>query len=298
VRRLLLTGSDGQLGWELQRSLASLGEVVALNSRALDLRDTHALRSAVRDLKPEVVVNAAAFTAVDDAELHPDTAMAVNKVAPGILAEEVGRYGGLLVHYSTDYVFDGRKSGAYIESDHPDPLNVYGRSKLAGEQAICAAEARHFILRTSWIYSARGRNFLTTILRLASERAELRVVNDQIGAPTWSRFVAEATGQMLVQVFSGRCADLVLPAHAANVLHLSCAGSISWFEFAEAIVQRMPACAGSPRPRIVAISSADHGARAARPGNSLLSNQKLMTASGLGQPSWQSCLRLCMDAAP
>jgi dTDP-4-dehydrorhamnose reductase len=199
MMRILLTGPTGQVGWELRRSLAPLGVVTALDRTALDLTDADGLRRVVREVRPALIVNAAAYTAVDRAESEPDLAMAVNGLAPGILAEEGKRVGAALVHFSTDYVFDGRKAGAYVEDDAPAPVNVYGATKLAGERAMEAVGAPHLILRTSWVYGARGANFFLTMRRLARERPELRIVDDQTGAPTWCRMIAEATAQIIAR---------------------------------------------------------------------------------------------------
>jgi dTDP-4-dehydrorhamnose reductase len=195
--RILLTGKNGQVGAELQRALPVLGEVIALGRQDLDLASPDVLRRTVRDTKPDVIVNAAAYTAVDRAESEPELAAAVNGNAPGILAEEAQRSGAFLVHYSTDYVFDGTKDTPYTEDDTPNPLNAYGRSKLAGENAIRASGVSHYIFRTSWVYAAHGHNFLNTILRLARERRELKIVDDQTGAPTWARTIADITTQAL-----------------------------------------------------------------------------------------------------
>jgi dTDP-4-dehydrorhamnose reductase len=191
MTRILLTGKNGQVGWELQRTLATLGEVVTLDRQDLDLADPDSIRRVVREHKPNLIVNAAAYTAVDKAEEESDLAMVINGTAPGILAEEAKRLSAAIIHYSTDYVFDGSKNTPYTEEDAPNPLNVYGRTKLAGERAIQAVGAPYLILRTSWVYGMRGKNFLLTILRLARERNEIKVVNDQIGAPTWSRIIAQ-----------------------------------------------------------------------------------------------------------
>src|SRR5512146_587709 len=191
LSRILVTGRNGQVGFELLRSLAGLGEVVAVGRERMDLADPDAIRRTVRETKPDLIVNAAAYTAVDQAESEPELALAINGVAPGILAEESKRLGAVLIHYSTDYVFDGSKGAPYTEDDEPRPLSVYGRTKLAGERAIQAVDVPHLILRTSWVYGARGKNFLLTILRLARERNELSIVDDQIGAPTWCRSLAE-----------------------------------------------------------------------------------------------------------
>ena len=185
--KILLTGKNGQVGWELQRTLAPLGEVVAVDRQALDLANPDAIRALIREVKPALIVNPAAYTAVDKAESEPELAMAVNGIAPGIMAEEAKRLGAAMIHYSTDYVFDGTQTSPYTEKDRPNPGNVYGKTKLAGEQAIQAVGVPHLILRTSWVYGSRGRNFLLTILRLAQERDELKIVDDQIGAPTSSR---------------------------------------------------------------------------------------------------------------
>ena len=198
--KILLTGANGQVGWELQRSLSSLGEVVALDSQALNLADADALRAKVREIAPQLIVNAAAYTAVDKAESEVERARAVNAHAPGIFAEEAAETGALLVHYSTDYVFDGNGTTPWREDDACGPLNVYGETKLAGERLIQTSGCRHLIFRTSWVYGARGSNFLLTMRRLMRERPELKIVDDQIGAPTWCRDLAEATAQTLSQL--------------------------------------------------------------------------------------------------
>lgn len=212
MKRILLIGKNGQVAWELQRTLATLGEIITVGREQLDVANAASIRQVIRETKPQIIVNATAYTAVDKAEAEPELAMQVNGVAPGIMAEEAKRLDALLVHYSTDYVFDGTKQGAYVEEDVPNPLSVYGKTKLAGEQAIQATGAKHLILRTSWVYGARGKNFLLTILRLAKERPELKIVDDQIGAPTWSRMIAEATAQILAQCFS----PLLITHHASR----------------------------------------------------------------------------------
>ena len=197
--KILLTGKNGQVGWELQRTLTTLGDVVAIDRKGMDLANPDSIRNTIRAVRPDLIVNAAAYTAVDKAESEPELAMAINGIAPGIMAEEAGRLGAAMVHYSTDYVFDGTKTTPYTEGDILNPINVYGKTKLAGEQAVQAAGIPHLIFRTSWVYGLRGRNFLLTILRLAKEWDELKIVDDQIGAPTWSRMVAEATATILAQ---------------------------------------------------------------------------------------------------
>jgi dTDP-4-dehydrorhamnose reductase len=270
--RILLTGRNGQVGWELQKTLAPLGELTALGRAELDLRDAARIGEAVRAANPDVIVNAAAYTAVDKAESEGDLAFAVNAVAPGILAEEARRSGTLLVHYSTDYVFDGSKPTPYVEDDAPNPLNVYGASKLAGERAIAASGCRHLILRTSWVYGPRGSNFLLTILRVARERPELRVVDDQIGAPTSSRAIAHATAQ-------------VLRPGAHGTYHLSAAGQVSWCGFARAILAR----AGVATP-VVPIRSEDYPTAAKRPRNSRLDCSRLRETFGVALAPWEAGL--------
>lgn len=283
MKRILLTGKNGQVGWELERTLAPLGEVIALDRAELDLAAPDRIRAIVREAKPGIIVNAGAYTAVDKAEAEPSDAMAINGTAPGILAEEAKRLGALLVHYSTDYVFDGAKRGAYTENDEPNPLNVYGRSKLAGERAIQAVGCRHLILRTSWVYGLRGHNFLHTILRLAAEREELRIVEDQVGAPTWSRMIAEAT-----------TAALARSDPAEGLYHASAAGAVSWHGFAAAILSRVQPVR---MPRLIAIPTSDYPLAATRPANSRLDCSRLAHHSGIGLPGWDTTLDLCLAAA-
>jgi len=290
VPKILLLGKNGQVGWELQRALMPLGEIIALDSAQLNLADTQALRQRVQDINPQIIVNAAAYTAVDKAETDADTAMAINGIAPSILAEEAKKIGALLVHYSTDYIFDGRKLGAYSEEDVPNPLSVYGKTKLAGEQAIRATGAKHLIFRTSWVYGARGKNFLLTMLRLAKERDELRIVHDQIGAPTWSRSIAEVSAQVLAQLISPHTEqDLI--EKVSGTYHLTPAGSVSWHGFAAAI---MRLAAVQPAPRLTAITTAEYPLPAPRPHNSMLSNDKLREVFNLCCGDWEENLKLCV----
>ncbi|MDD5250749.1 MAG: dTDP-4-dehydrorhamnose reductase [Rhodocyclaceae bacterium] len=281
MKRILLTGRNGQVGWELERTLAPLGEVFAFDHGGLDLADADCVRRIVRDTRPDIVVNAAAYTAVDRAESEADRAMAINAAAPGLLAEEAKRLGALLVHYSTDYVFDGTKDSPYAEDDATNPLGVYGRSKLAGEQAIQASGCRHLIFRTSWVYGLRGNNFLRTIRRLAAERDELRIVDDQVGAPTWSRMIAMTTALSLQRSREG-----------GGIYHLTSTGAVSWHGFAAAIL------AMSPRQEraaaLVAIPSRDYPLPAARPKNSRLDCSRLAADFDLTLPDWNSALRLCL----
>lgn len=292
MSRILLTGANGQVGWELRRSLAPLGEIVAADRSSVDLASPDSIRRAIRDTRPDVIVNAAAYTAVDKAESEPETAMQVNAVAPGIIAEEAARCGALVVHYSTDYVFDGSKPAPYLEDDPPSPINVYGRTKLAGEAAVRAGAGPYLIFRTSWVYAARGSNFLRTMLRLAAERSELRIVSDQVGAPTWARSIAELTAGALGAGGAGPG-----PARErSGVYHLTAAGSVSWFEFARAIF----AAAGDRRPgfrapSVIPIPASQYPLPARRPSNSRLDNAKLAAAFNLTPPGWDVMLAQCLQ---
>ncbi len=272
--KILLAGRTGQVGRELARELPPVGEVVALDRAALDLSDARAIRRMVEEVRPDVIVNAAAYTAVDRAESEPEAAARINGVAPGILATEARRLGALFVHYSTDYVFDGEKSGAYREEDSPNPVSAYGRSKLAGEIAIRMSGCRHLILRTSWVYSNRGQNFLRTILRLARERPELRVVDDQVGAPTSAIAIARATATLLGH------------PDPKGLFHLSAAGTTSWCGFARAILE----AEGMATP-LVAIRSVDYPSAARRPRNSVLDNSRLRDVFGIVLEDWRTGLR-------
>jgi dTDP-4-dehydrorhamnose reductase len=278
--RILLTGATGQVGWELRRTLAPLGEVRALDRFGLDLADVPTLVASVRALQPDVIVNSAAYTAVDKAESERDLAFAVNATAPRVLAEEARRIGAYLVHYSTDYVFDGEKSAPYAEDDPTGPINVYGESKLAGEVAIRASGCRHLILRTSWVYGPRGKNFYLTMLRLARERPELRVVDDQVGAPTSSLAIARAT------------ADLIGKG-AQGLYHMTAAGETSWCGFARAILAR----AGLATP-VVAIATSEYPTPARRPRNSRLDCSKLLREHAVALAPWEEQLAEVTLAAP
>lgn len=285
---ILLTGVKGQVGWELRRTLAPLGRVTAVDRAELDLADPDAIRAGVHALKPRVIVNPAAYTAVDRAESEAEQARAINAVAPAVLAEEAKRCGAILVHYSTDYVFDGSKPGPYLEDDPANPLNVYGATKWEGEEAIRASGVRHLILRTSWVYGTRGQNFLLTMQRLMRERAELKIVDDQIGAPTWSRLIAEATAQILAQCLSpARGADRPEPW---GTYHLTCGGETAWYGFAQAIAEL-----GGFSTRLLPIPSSDYPTPARRPANSRLDNGKLARNFGLRLPDWREALALCLQ---
>ncbi len=288
---ILVTGRNGQVGWELVRALLPLGRVHACAHAELDLADAAAVRRKLDEARPDVIVNAAAYTAVDKAESEPEQANAVNAAAPALLAQEAARRGALLIHYSTDYVYDGAKAAPYVETDPTNPLGAYGRSKLAGEAGIRAAGADHLIFRTSWVYAARGANFLRTILRLAAEREELRIVADQIGAPTWARLIAEATAHALRQAMQERSGG----TFDSGVFHLAAAGETSWHGFASAIV------AGRSGLRVKAvtpITTADYPLPAPRPANSRLDTGAFRARFGLVLPDWRDCLQLCLEEIP
>jgi dTDP-4-dehydrorhamnose reductase len=281
--KLLITGAGGQVGHELARVLPAHGEVIALDRSQLDLADFDVLRRTIHAIRPQIIVNAAAYTAVDQAEREPELADAINARAPGVLAEEAKRLGAVLIHYSTDYVFDGMASTPYVEDAPTGPLGVYGESKLRGERAIAAVDGASIVLRTSWVYALRGRNFLLTVRRLAATRDELRIVVDQIGVPNWAHTIATATARLI-----GRgLADL---AEHRGLYHLSGTGVTSWFEFARAIMGPVE------RPRLVPITTAEYPTAARRPAYAVLSTAKFERTFGFGLPEWRAMLRDCLSS--
>lgn len=291
--KILLTGKNGQVGFELQRSLAPLGEIVAVDQTDCDLADADAIRRLVSVTRPDIIVNPAAYTAVDKAETDVTRAQAINGTAPGIFGQEAAKLGALVVHYSTDYVFKGDKPGFYTEADAPDPQSVYGKTKLAGEHALAASGARHLIFRTSWVFGAHGVNFAKTMLRLAAERPTLKVVADQFGAPTSAALIADVTAQVLGQY-------LCRPASADfqyGLYHLVASGRTSWHEYAQAVVQAALA-AGKPLklgPQDVqAITTAEYPLPAPRPANSCLDTALLRNTFGFSLPDWRQGLQHVM----
>ena len=291
--RILVTGRDGQLGWELERALRPLGEVVAVGRADCDLARPAQVREAIRAAHPQLVVNAAAYTAVDQAESEPALAQAINGDAPGLIAQEAKRLGAALIHYSTDYVFDGRKATPYVETDATNPLSVYGRTKLAGEQAIAAAGVPHLILRTSWVYAARGRNFVRTILRLARERPTITVVDDQWGAPTWARTIAEATSSIVAHARAvGNDVGAAFVEHG-GIHHLTAVGATTWYEFARAVLEQV-ADPARRLQRLLPIASIDYVTAAARPANSRLDCSRVTRSWGLTLPAWDVALAACL----
>ena len=290
--KILVTGRNGQVGYELERSLQGLGEIVAVDSAEMNLADFDAIRAVMREVKPSLVVNTAAYTAVDTAESEPELAMRINGEAPGVIAEEARRLGAAVIHYSTDYVFDGNKAGPYNEDDVAMPLNVYGRTKLAGEQGVQASGAPHLILRTSWVYGTRGRNFLLTVRRLAAERDELRIVDDQYGAPTWCRTIADTTAHIVAMLGAGKHGiDHDLWQAKSGLYHLTAQGQTSWHGFAQAIVAHRST---ERKPAVTPIAAKDYPTPARRPANSVLSCQKLMETF-CQVPRWDSALSLCLE---
>lgn len=289
LMKILLIGKNGQVGWELRRTLAALAEVVALDYPEVNFTDPAALRQLVSRVRPDVLVNAAAYTAVDKAETEKELCRQINAVAPGVLAEEAKKLGALLVHYSTDYVFDGSKRTPCVETDPPNPLGAYGESKLAGDEAVRASGVDHLIFRLCWVYGTRGQNFMLTMQRLAREREQLRVVRDQVGCPTWSRLIAEGTTLALKQVTA--CQDRSM---FSGTYHLACAGIASWHEFASRIIELLPEAERKCRS-VDGITTAEYPTPAKRPAYSILDCGKLQKTFGLRLPDWEASLRLVLD---
>jgi dTDP-4-dehydrorhamnose reductase len=306
--KILLTGRTGQLGSELHRLLPNLGDVIAPERNELDLREPQKIRQTMRAVKPQVVVNTAAYTAVDAAETDEAVALAMNGEAPGTLAQEAKKCGAAVIHFSTDYVFDGAKTTPYQETDQPNPLNAYGRTKLAGEEAVRNSGAAHLIFRTSWVYATHGRNFLMTILRLAAQREELKVVGDQVGAPTCALDLAEATTKIVARILDAPGSDKAL-SQLRGTYHMTAAGQATWHEFAKVILEeagRAPrtlswlASALNGRPllarRVLPISTQEFASPTRRPAYSVLSNAQLAETFGFALPDWRTQLQRCFSA--
>jgi dTDP-4-dehydrorhamnose reductase len=300
---ILLIGANGQIGRELSRRLVEVGEVTACDRQRLDLKNAADIRNAVQAVRPDWIVNAAAYTAVDQAETDAEIARAVNSDAPAILAEEAKRIRALLVHYSTDYVFDGKKAEPYIETDQPNPLNIYGQTKLEGERAIEQSGGRYLIFRTSWVYATAGRNFLLKILQLATLREEIRIVCDQIGAPTSAAEIAKATVRVL-ETLKGPETKASMPVDHGSTYHMTAEGQTSWYEFAKAIIEEAKSAPSAPPwllaatnnlplivQRIVPINTSDYPTPAKRPLYSVLSSERLSQAFGVQLPNWRAQLR-------
>ena len=291
--RILIVGNAGQLGRELEQIFAGFGPMVAVDRESVDLADAGQTRDLVSRAAPDLILNAAAYTAVDRAESERDLAFAINAQAPRVLAEEARSRNALFVHYSTDYIFDGSKTSPWIETDAPHPLNVYGASKLAGEQAVESIGGRFLIFRTSWVYGPHGNNFLFTMLRLGRERDRLSIVDDQVGAPTTSVELARATHAIVTGILAGRFgAD----RDWAGLYHMTCSGSVSWFGFARAIFARAAELSGAKSPALAPIATRDYPTPAARPHYSVLSNAKLHARFGVALPAWEAALEETMQA--
>lgn len=286
--KILVTGKSGQVGYELMRSLQPLGEIIGIDQDQMDLADLDQVRDVIRRLQPNLIVNPAAYTAVDKAETEPELAMRINGLAPKVMAEEAAKLGASIVHYSTDYVFDGTKEEPYTEADLPCPLNVYGRTKLAGEQAIAASGVPYLIFRTSWVYGMRGKNFLLTMMRLAAERDELHIVADQHGAPTWCRTLADTTASILSQA-SAASDTAAWWRENSGLYHLTAQGATTWHGFADALLEQ-----AAKKPVLVPISSNEYPVPAARPANSRLSCAALTNRFG-HLPHWRDALALCQE---
>ncbi len=288
--KILLIGKTGQVGGELNNILKDMGEVVSVERKQLDLSKIDSIEPTVLDIQPDIIINAAAYTAVDKAEEEPDLAMTVNGVAPGVLAEAAKKVGARLIHYSTDYVFDGRSNTPYREEDTTCPLSIYGESKLAGEKSIAEAGAPYLIFRTSWVYSLQGKSFLRTIKKLAAEKDTLRIVDDQIGAPTWAGSIALATRKILEQ-----CVRDNSEPSLSGVFHLTCQGQSSWHGFAKEILDLSGT---SQDTQLLPIPTSDYPTPAARPLYSVLSNDKLEKAFAFKMPHWHDALKDCLSSTP
>jgi dTDP-4-dehydrorhamnose reductase len=290
--KILIFGGSGQVGWELRHKLACLGQISAVEYPKVDFSQPDSIRETIRASEPAVILNAAAYTTVDKAESEPEFAMAINGTAPGVIAEEAKRLGCILVHYSTDYVFDGTKPCPYLETDTPNPLSVYGKTKLAGDEAIQAVGCEALILRTSWVYGARGNNFLLTMLRLAAEHSELRIVDDQRGAPTSSECIAQATADILAQILPPAKGGL---EGRSGIYNLTNAGETTWFGFARAFLANWCEVNGTSAPKLVPIETSEFPRPARRPANSRLSCRRLEESFGVRMPAWEEALSLVLE---
>lgn len=283
-KKILIIGRHGQVGWELCRTLSPLGHLDAYDRVTFDLSSTSTIKRILQEVKPDVIVNAAAYTAVDRAETDHETCMAINARAPEVLAAEAKKLQALLIHYSTDYVFDGRSAHPYTEVDEPNPLNLYAKSKLIGDQAIVASQCPHIILRTSWVYGSRGHNFMLTMLKLAQQKDLLKIVDDQFGAPTWSRLIAESTAQ-IIHKYQGQ----------NGIYNLTSQGKTSWFGFAQSIFDFCAEKNSIKIPQVIKIPSSEYPVPAKRPQNSLLCQDKLLTTFNIQLPDWKHALQLCLE---
>ena len=290
--KILLTGKTGQIGEELNNIIGDLGNLITVDKEQLDLSKPNSIEPVILDIKPDIIINPAAYTAVDKAEEEPDLAMTVNALAPGLLAKAARKVGAGLIHYSTDYVFDGCSEIPYKEEDSPNPLNVYGKTKLAGEKAIAEVGVPFLIIRTSWVYSLHGKNFLRTIKKLAEEKDIIQVVDDQIGAPTWARSVALKTHQILKQCLNKKWLE-TKDSNLSGIFHVTSQGKTSWYGFAREVLNMSNT---SQNIKLIAIPTSDYPAPAVRPPNSLLNNEKIHKVFGIDMPHWEDALKDCMDS--
>ena len=290
--KILLTGKTGQIGGELNNIVGDLGKLITVDKEQLDLSKPNSIEPVILDIKPDIIINPAAYTAVDKAEEEPDLAMTVNAIAPGLLAQAAKKVGAGLIHYSTDYVFDGCSGIPYKEEDPPNPLNVYGQTKLAGEKAVAKAGIPFLIIRTGWVYSLHGKNFLRTIKKLAEEKDIIQVIDDQIGAPTWARSVALKTHQILKQCLNKKWLETKDPS-LSGIFHLTCQGKTSWHGFARKVLNISNT---SQNLKLIAIPTSDYPTPATRPSNSLLNNEKIQKVFGIDMPHWEDALKDCMDS--
>ena len=292
--KILLTGKTGQVGWELNHMLSKTDTVFAMGRDRMDLSKPETLGSVIQEVRPDIIINAAAYTAVDKAESEPELAMTVNGVAPGVIAEEARKIGAGMIHYSTDYVFDGKATSPYKEEDPTCPLSVYGKSKLAGENAVIQAGIAHIIIRTGGVYSLRSSNFLLTMQKLAQTRKQIKIVNDQTGGPTWAKAIAEGTARILERGLK-RSATTPKVFTSSGIFHMTCGGETSWFGFANKIFELSGL---SENTELIPIPTTEYPTPAVRPQYSLLSNRKLKQVFHHEMPHWQDALRECLDSAP
>jgi dTDP-4-dehydrorhamnose reductase len=290
--KILLTGKNGQIGWELSNSLSKLGTVFALDRSEMDLSKLEMLGPIIQSIRPDIIINTAAYTAVDKAEVEPELAMSINGIAPGVIAEEAKKIGAVMIHYSTDYIFNGKATSPYKEEDLAYPLSIYGKSKLAGEKAVIQAGIPHMILRTSWVYSLRGNNFLLTMQKLAQSRKKINVVNDQTGGPTWAKSIAEGTARFLEQnLKTPRPHQAIIDS---GIFHITCGGQTNWFDFAKTILKLSGLAEAT---ELIPISTDNYITPATRPKYSILSNKKIKKTFDYEMPSWQEALQECLRSA-
>jgi dTDP-4-dehydrorhamnose reductase len=292
--KILLTGKTGQVGWELNHILSKTNTILSMGRDQMDLSKPEMLGPVIQKVRPDIIINAAAYTAVDKAESEPELAMTVNGIAPGVIAEEARKIGAGMIHYSTDYVFNGKATSPYKEEDPTCPLSIYGKSKLTGENAVTQAGIAHIIIRTGWVYSLRSSNFLLTMQKLVQTRKQIKVVDDQIGGPTWARSIAEGTTRILERGFKGG-ATIPQVFNGSGVFHMTCGGETSWFGFANKIFELSGL---SENTELISIPTTDYPTPAVRPQYSRLSNRKLKQIFHYEMPQWKDALRECLDSAP